>query len=114
MTHPFPFSRILRATGLAACLSVSFMPLKAEKKSEPAKFPGYVVDEVVVPVPSEIFAVLDKLGAPNWKGEVRKLTIPQTDDRIELSLVFGEVVAEGFVAVQAQDKQMVENIGREV
>lgn len=86
----------------------------AAEKPLASRFPGYVVDEVVVPVPSEIFAVLDKLGNPNWKDEVRKLKMPETSDRMELSLVFGEVVAEGFVAVQAQDKQAVEDIGREV
>jgi hypothetical protein len=84
------------------------------QKFDPAQFPGYVMDEVVVPVPSEIFAVLDKLGNPNWKDELRKLANPDTSNRMELSLVFGTVVAEGFVAVQAQDKQAVEDIGREV
>lgn len=84
------------------------------QKFDPAQFPGYVMDEVVVPVPSEIFAVLDKLGDPNWKDELRKLSTPDSSDRMELSLVFGTVVAEGFVAVQAQDKQAVEEIGREV
>lgn len=87
---------------------------RAAEKSEATKFPGYVVDEVVVPVPSEIFAVLDKLGSPNWKDELRKNKLPETSDRMELSLIFGVVVAEGFVAVQAQDKQTVEDIGRDV
>ena len=81
---------------------------------DPAKFPGYVVDDVVVPVPSEIFSVLDKLGEPNWRQELRGVKMPETTDRTRLSLVFGTVVAEGFVAVQAQDKQAVEDIGREV
>ncbi len=84
------------------------------QKFDPASFPGYVMDEVVVPVPSEIFAVLDKLGNPNWRDEVRKLDSPSTSDRMELSLIFGTVIAEGFVAVQAQDKKAVEDIGREV
>jgi hypothetical protein len=84
------------------------------QKFDPATFPGYVMDEVVVPVPSEIFAVLDKLGNPNWHDEVRKLNTPNTSDRMELSLNFGAVIAEGFVAVQAQDKKAVEDIGREV
>ncbi len=86
----------------------------AAEKADATRFPGYVVDEVVVPVPSEIFAVLDKLGSPNWKDEVRKIKLPDTSDRMELSLIFGVVVAEGFVAVQAQDKQSVEDIGRDV
>ncbi len=84
------------------------------QKIDGGKFPGYVVDEVVVPVPSEIFAVLDKLGDPNWKDEVRKVKMPDTTDRMELSLVFGSVVAEGFVAVQAKDRPAVEGIGHDV
>ncbi len=77
-------------------------------------FPGYVVDEVVVPVPSEIFSVLDKLGEPNWHQELHEIKVPDTTDRTRLSLIFGNVVAEGFVAVQAQDKKKVEEIGKEV
>jgi hypothetical protein len=84
------------------------------EKFDGGKFPGYVMDEVVVPVPSEIFAVLDKLGSPNWKEEIRKVRIPQTTNQQELALSFGVIVAEGFVAVQAQDKQTVQDIGREV
>lgn len=84
------------------------------QKFDPASFPGFVMDEVVVPVPSEIFAVLDKLGTPNWRDEVRSVNSPNTTDRMELSLIFGTVIAEGFVAVQAQDEQSVQDIGREV
>lgn len=84
------------------------------EKFDGGKFPGYVMDEVVVPVPSEIFSVLDKLGSPNWKEEIRKVRIPETTNREELALSFGVIVAEGFVAVQAQDKQTVQDIGREV
>jgi hypothetical protein len=83
-------------------------------KLDTSKFPGYVESEVVVPVPSEIFSVLDKLGSPNWKDEIRKVHIPDTTDRQELALAFGVIVAEGFVAVQAQDKQTVQDIGRDV
>jgi len=84
------------------------------QKFEPGKFPGFVMDEVVVPVPSEIFSVLDKLGNNNWHEELRKIKVPDSSDRMELALVFGAVVAEGFVAVQAQDKQAVEDIGKDV
>src|ERR1700712_1250699 len=104
---------------VAVCLSVGSLS-HAEGTSagvvafDPAKFPGYVQDEVVVPVPSEIFSVLDKLGSPNWKEEIRKVRIPDTTNRQGLALSFGVIVAEGFVAVQAQDKQTVQDIGREV
>jgi len=81
---------------------------------DPLAFPGSVVDDVVVPVPSEVFSVLDKLGEPNWRLELRKLDLPKTADRTKLALMFGMVVAEGFVAVQAEDKDEVKDIGREV
>ena len=112
-TRPLSF-----ITGLAAlCLATA---AHAEGNSpgvvafDPAKFPGYVVDDVVVPVPSEIFSVLDKLGEPNWRQELRSVKFAETTDRTKLSLLFGTVVAEGFVAVQAQDRKAVEDIGREV
>jgi hypothetical protein len=101
---------------LAGCVTVTLGQGTSQgvEKFDASAFPGYVMDEVVVPVPSEIFAVLDKLGDPNWKDEMRELKSPETTDRMELSLLFGTIVAEGFVAVQAQDKQSVEDIGREV
>ncbi len=81
---------------------------------DPLSFPGQVVDDVVVPVPSEVFTVLDKLGEPNWRQEIRALDVPDSTDRTRLSLIFGYVVAEGFVAVQAEDKEAVKDVGREV
>jgi len=106
-----------RVTGMivACCVSAAgAQGTTGVEKFDPSTFPGYVMEEVVVPVPSEIFSVLDKLGNPNWKDELRELKSPDTSNRMELSLLFGTVVAEGFVAVQAQDRQAVEDIGREV
>ena len=81
---------------------------------DPSRFPGYVMDDVVVPVPSEIFAVLDKLGEPNWRQELRAVKSIPSGDRPLLSMLFGNAVAEGFIAVQAEDRKAVEDIGREV
>lgn len=107
----------------ALALTLSWMnpaALRAQGSSagvqefDPLSFPGQVVDDVVVPVPSEVFTVLDKLGEPNWRQEIRDLKLPDSTDRTRLSLLFGYVVAEGFVAVQAEDKESVKDIGREV
>jgi hypothetical protein len=111
----------LRSLGLLSLVSLFAVNLHAQggateviEITSAKNFPGYVVDDVVVPVPSEIFTVLDKLGEPNWRQELRSVKTPDTTDRTQLSLIFGTVVAEGFVAVQAQDKKTVEDIGREV
>jgi hypothetical protein len=104
---------------LVTALSMSVAHGQAPATAEPTPvsdkgFPGYVVEEVVVPVPSEIFAVLDKLGDPNWSQELKGVVSADSTDRTQLSLIFGTVVAEGFLAVQAQDKKAVEDVGKEV
>jgi hypothetical protein len=117
MTSPL----LLRVLSLSAVVGLCSTNASAESKGSAGVveisdkgFPGYVVDDVVVPVPSEIFSVLDKLGEPNWRQELHDVKSPSTTDRTRLALLFGTTVAEGFVAVQAQDKKAVEDIGREV
>ena len=73
-----------------------------------------MVDKVVVPIPSEILEVLDKIGSPNWSGEMRKVGGVNSSDRRKVALLLGTVVAEGFVAVQAQDRDSIEDAGKEV
>jgi hypothetical protein len=79
-----------------------------------SKFPATQLDDVVVPLPSEVFNVLDKLGSPNWQGELRDPIIRNRGERTRTALLLGSVVAEGFVAVEAADKEQVKQIGRQV
>jgi hypothetical protein len=72
------------------------------------------VDEVVVPVPSEIFNVLDKLGSPNWKAEMRDNLGKNTGNRAQVALLLGTVIADGFIAVEAENSESVKQIGQEV
>ena len=44
-------------------------PQKIDVKSLPSQ--ATLVDNVVVPVPSEVFRVLDKLGKPHWEDVLR-------------------------------------------
>lgn len=79
-----------------------------------SKFPAAAVEDVVVPVPSEIFIVLDKLGTPNWKGELRDNLGTNTGNRAQIALLLGTVIADGFIAVEAEDSEKVKQIGQEV
>jgi len=79
-----------------------------------SKFPAKAVEDVVVPVPGEIFAVLDKLGSPNWRGELRESRGKIPGGRAQVALRLGTVIAEGFIAVEAEDPGKVQEIGREV
>lgn len=79
-----------------------------------ADFPADSVEDVVVPVPSEIFSVLDKLGNPNWKAQMRVNKTHTPEERSQIALLLGSVIAEGFVAVEAEDAERVKDLGRDV
>lgn len=84
------------------------------QKIEIGGAPAQVVGEVVIPIPQEIFSSLDKLGHQNWKGHLIRKDATTDGKRSRTALVFGLVIAEGFIAVQAEDKEEVKRIGREV
>jgi hypothetical protein len=72
------------------------------------------VEDVVVPLPNEIFGALNKLGAVNWKEHVSSDKGPSFTERPRLALLLGTVIADGFIAVQAQDAPAVKEIGQRV
>ncbi|HEX2747678.1 MAG TPA: hypothetical protein VHM91_06750 [Verrucomicrobiales bacterium] len=90
------------------------VPDKGAGELDLTKFPGKVVEEVIVPVPSEIFSALDRLGDPDWKAQVNRGERPAFTERTDVALLLGATVADGFIAVQAEDKKTVENVGKDV
>jgi hypothetical protein len=116
----FPMKNFpLRPLTATLCLISVLAPLSlradvAPKKINLSEFPAAAVDDVVVPVPSEIFSVLDKLGNPNWKAQLRDGKVRTPEDRARVALLLGNVIAEGFVAVEAEDSEKVKDIGRQV
>lgn len=109
----------LGATLFSLLVVLTACPLSLHADTPPKKitlsdFPAAAVQEVVVPVPSEIFAVLDKLGNPNWKAQLRDGKARTPEDRARTALLLGNVIAEGFVAVEAEDAERVKELGRQV
>src|SRR6266403_296230 len=72
------------------------------------------VENVVVPLPSEVFSALNKLGSVNWKEYVRNEKSSNFTERPRIALLLGTVIADGFVAVQAEDAPAVKEIGQRV
>lgn len=107
---PCPAALALLLAGTLSCAHAEPPPERIDLSAFPAKS----IDDVVVPVPSEVFSVLDKLGNPNWHREMRGSLGRQTGNRAQVALLLGTVIAEGFVAVEAQDPTRVKDIGREV
>jgi hypothetical protein len=72
------------------------------------------VADVVVPLPGEVFGALNKLGPVNWKEFVRTEKGANFSERPRTALLLGNVIADGFIAVQAQDAPAVKDIGQRV
>ncbi len=74
----------------------------------------YVESDVVIPNPSEVFAALDKMGSPNWTSVLMPPSNSKPSHPPEIAMLLGVVIADGFVAVEAKDKDAVDKIGRKV
>jgi hypothetical protein len=71
-------------------------------------------DSMSVPLPGELLAALSKQCKPNWAGEFRPPINTALTSRAQISLNLGALIADGYVAVEAQDSQQVKNIGRDI
>ena len=103
---------ILAASAFAAPLPPPPAQLDLEKLPSQAK----VIDRVVVPVPNEVFAVLDKLGKPRWAGLIRRDTskAKPAGEAPQIAMMLGVIIAEGFIAVEAEDAEEVKDLGRAI
>src|SRR5436305_682270 len=72
------------------------------------------VENVVVPLPNEIFGALNKLGSVNWREYVRTEKSSNFKERPRIALLLGTVIADGFISVQAEDAPAVKEIGQRV
>ena len=95
--------------GLALCAHAAQAPQRIDIKQL-----SKTVEDVVVPLPNEIFGALNKLGAVNWKEHVRTDKGASFTERPRIALLLGTVIADGFVAVQAEDAPAVKEIGQKV
>ena len=95
-----PFIRYFKTVGvlcgLAICANAAQVPQQINISQLSTK-----VEDVVVPLPNEIFGALNKLGTVNWKAHVRSDKGPNFTERPRIALLLGTVIADGFIAVQA-------------
>jgi hypothetical protein len=102
---------VLPAIGLTLSLQGAEAPRRIDVKQLK---PFQQVKDVVVPLPNEIFGALNKLGGVNWKEYVRNDKGTNFSERPRIALLLGTVIADGFIAVQAEDAPTVKDIGQRV
>jgi hypothetical protein len=109
-----PFARYLKliavaVSGLTLCAHGAQAPQHIDIKQLSKR-----VEDVVVPLPNEVFGALNKLGSVNWKEYVRSNKGSNFTERPRIALLLGTVIADGFIAVQAEDAPTVKEIGQRV
>ncbi|HEY3899393.1 MAG TPA: hypothetical protein VGM54_12305 [Chthoniobacter sp.] len=72
------------------------------------------VDGLTVPMPGEFMAALNKLGKIDWSSKFRIPIATSYTSRPQMALNLGGLIADGYIAIEAQDGQQVKNIGRDV
>jgi hypothetical protein len=74
------------------------------------------IEEVVVPIPAEVFGSLDKFSNSNWRlVQIDGLAHAKShgDDK-QIALLLGVSIGEGFIAVEAHDAAEVKDVGAAV
>jgi hypothetical protein len=71
-------------------------------------------DSVTIPTPGELFAALAKPAKPDWAARLHGEIPTNFKTRAQIALNLGGLIADGFIAVEAQDAQQVKNIGGDI
>lgn len=103
---------------LLAAAAASVMMAGAGARAEPltpAEMAGAVrADAVTIPTPGELMAALAKAGKPNWQAYFRQPIPTGFTSRPQIALNLGGLIADGYIAIEAEDGQQVKNIGKDV
>ena len=71
-------------------------------------------DAITIPTPGELFAALTKPGKIDWPSQYRE-SVPMTyQNRAQIALNLGGLIADGFIAIEAHDTQQVKNTGADI
>ena len=102
-------SAIFAVVLLSAGLLTATEPLTKEQMKS-----AVLSETVTIPTPGEFFAAMAEQGQPNWTQMFAPKTAGPTASREQMALMLGVLVADGYIAVEAQDGQGVKNTGKEI
>jgi hypothetical protein len=73
-----------------------------------------LVDGLSIPMPGEFMAALNNLGKLDWSKKFRPQIATNYSSRPQTALNLGGLIADGYIAIEAQDGQQVKNLGKDV
>src|SRR3954468_4966839 len=108
MPHPY------RAIAIVLLSAVALTAAEAPRLSSSQLAKAVRNDAITIPTPGELFAALTKPGKPNWTSQFRGPISTTYKNRPQFAFNLGGLIADGFIAVEAQDAQAVKNIGTDI
>jgi hypothetical protein len=99
----------LLLVAIASCLDAAQERLTSGQMSE-----AIFIETVSTPTPGEFFLALGKQSQPNWSKLLRSTVPVATSDREQIAMQLGMLVADGFMAIEAQNGQSVKNTTRDI
>ena len=72
------------------------------------------IDSLTIPMPGELLAALNKLGKMDWSAKFRAPIATSEPSRPKMALNLGGLIADGYIAVEAEDSQQVKNLGKDI
>src|SRR5262245_52395364 len=71
-------------------------------------------EPICLPRPSELFSALGKQVKPDWSALLRKAPTAKFINRQPIALNLGGLIADGYLAVEAQDAGQVRTVARDI
>ncbi len=103
------FASGLAAVCLCASASGEATPLTPQEIADAAR-----TDELSIPMPGEFMATLNKLGKIDWTKMFRAPIATNYTSRPQMALNLGGLIADGYVAIEAEDSPQIKNIGKDI
>jgi len=97
-----------------ALLSAGLLSAAEEPMTQDQIKAAVLFESVTIPTPGEFFAAMDEQGQPNWTQLFAPKSAGSTASREQMALMLGVLVADGYIAVEAQDGQGVKNTGKDI
>ena len=103
------------AKGAPALSGTAPAPAPEQPTLSPEEMSGaYKRENISIPTPGELLAALNKQGKPNWQSQYRKPIPTVYTSRPQIALNLGGLIADGYIAIEAEDSQQVKNIGKDI
>src|SRR5206468_8124146 len=108
-------NRCLRAMVFALAMPISCgFAAEAKKLTADEMTKAAKTDALTIPTPGELMAALNKVAKPNWQQQYRQPIPTAFTSRPQIALNLGGLIADGYLAVEAEDSQQVKNIGKDI